>query len=60
MKKDKKSLILLKNAYKCKNTDLESLLEKIELAIKNSSNVDDILLEAKLVVTSKLAVNNYK
>lgn len=47
---------LLKEAYKCKPADLESLLEKIELAIKKSDHIDKVLLRAKTVVTSKLAV----
>lgn len=54
------SLKLLNKAYKCKPADLEALLEKIELAIKNSENIDKTLLRAKTVVTSKLAVNNCK
>lgn len=51
---------LLEMAYKCKPADLESLLEKIEIAIKNSDNIDKALLRAKTVVTSKLAACNCK
>ena len=47
---------LLDKAYKCRPTDLELLLEEIELAIKNSDHIDKVLLRAKTVVTSKLAV----
>ena len=47
---------LLNKAYKCKPADLEHLLEEIEIAIKNSSYSDNILLRAKTVVTSKLAL----
>ena len=47
---------LLNKAYKCKPSDLESLLKEIELAIKNSEHRDNALLRAKTVVTSKLAV----
>lgn len=51
---------LLNRAYKCRPTDLESLLEEIELAIKNSDHIDKVLLRAKTVVTSKLAVYSCK
>ncbi|MDI6724487.1 MAG: hypothetical protein QMD61_07555 [Methanobacterium sp.] len=51
------NLNLLNEAYKCKPSDLESLLGKIELAVKKSEHVDEELLRAKLVVTSKLAAN---
>lgn len=47
---------LLNKAYKCKAGNLESLLEEIELEIKNNSYNDKVLLRAKTVVTSKLAV----
>ncbi len=60
MGKEETSMQLLNQAYKCKAANLEALLEKIEFAIKNSNNVDKVLLEAKLVVTSKIAVNNRK
>jgi len=51
---------ILKEAYRCKPADLESLLKKIELEIKNSDNVDNMLLRAKTVVTSKIALINSK
>lgn len=47
---------LLDAAYKCKPADLESLLKQIENAIQKSDHVDKILLRAKTVVTSKLAL----
>ena len=47
-------------AYKCKPSDLESLLQKIELEIKNSDHIDKSLLRAKTVVTSKLALHYSK
>jgi hypothetical protein len=43
-------------AYKCKPDNLEPLLKKIELKIKNSDHADKVLLRAKTVVTSKLAL----
>ena len=43
-------------AYKCKPDNLEPLLQKIELKIKSSEHTDKILLRAKTVVTSKLAL----
>ncbi len=51
---------LLNKAYKCKSTELENLLQEIELAIQKSEKKDNVLLRAKTVVTSKLAVNNCK
>ena len=51
---------LLNKAYKCKSTDLESLLKEIELAIKNSDHIDKVLLRAKTIVTSKLAAYSCK
>ncbi|MGZ7049508.1 MAG: hypothetical protein ACXVHO_05835 [Methanobacterium sp.] len=51
---------LLNEAYRCKPDNLESLLQKIELEIKNSNNVDNILLRAKTIVTSKIALLNSK
>lgn len=60
MKPKNTSQELLNKAYKCKPADLESLLEKIELAIKNSEHIDKTLLRAKTIVTSKLAVNHCK
>ena len=50
----------LDEAYKCEPSNLEFLLQKIELEIKNSDNVDNILLRAKMVVTSKIALINSK
>lgn len=47
---------LLNKAYKCKPADLESLLEEIELTIKNSGCSNKVLLRGKTVVTSKLVV----
>lgn len=47
-------------AYRCKSSDLESLLQKIELEIKNSDHIDKSLLRAKTVVTSKLALHYSK
>lgn len=47
-------------AYKCKPADLEPLLHKIELEIKNSDHIDKTLLRAKTVVTSKLALHYSK
>jgi hypothetical protein len=43
-------------AYKCKPANLESLLVKIENEINSKDYKDNILLRAKTVVTSKLAV----
>ena len=43
-------------AYKCKPTDLESLLAEIEKEIKKKDYTDNTLLRAKTVVTSKLAL----
>lgn len=43
-------------AYKCKPHNLEPLLQKIELKIKNSDHTDKTLLRAKTIVTSKLAL----
>ena len=60
MENNNKSNNLLKEAYKCKPADLESLLKKNEVTIKNSKSNNKTLLEAKLVVTSKLAVLNCK
>ena len=43
-------------AYKCKPENLESLLVEIENEIKKKDYTDNILLRAKTVVTSKLAL----
>ncbi len=45
---------LLEEAFRCKPDDLESMLERIELAIKDSELMDKSLLRAKTVVTCKL------
>lgn len=50
----------LNEAYKCKTSDLESLLQKIETEIKNSDHIDKNLLRAKTIVTSKLALRYSK
>jgi predicted Zn-dependent protease with MMP-like domain len=50
---------LLNEAYRCKPENLQSLLQKIELEIKNN-NADNILLRAKMIVTSKIALINSK
>ncbi len=50
----------LDNAYKCKPNDLGHLLEKIEYEIQNRNHADNILLRAKTVVTSKIALMNSK
>ncbi len=47
-------------AYKCKPSDLEPLLQKIELEIKNCDYTDKALLRAKTIVTSKLALHYIK
>lgn len=49
---------ILQEAYRCKPRDLEVMLQKIELEIKNSHNVDNILLRAKMIVTSKIALKS--
>ena len=54
------STSFLNAAYKCKPADLESLLVKIESEIKNKDYKDNILLRAKTVVTSKLALHYSK
>ncbi len=54
------STSFLNAAYKCKPADLESLLVKIESEIKNKDYKDNILLRAKTVVTSKLALHHSK
>ena len=50
----------LNAAYKCKPTELESLLLKIENEIQNQEYKDNNLLRAKTVVTSKLALHYSK
>lgn len=49
---------ILHEAYRCKPRDLEVMLQKIELEIKNSHNVNNILLRAKMIVTSKIALKS--
>ena len=51
---------LLNDAYRCKPGNLDAMLQKIELEIKNSHSVDNILLRAKMIVTSKMALINSK
>jgi len=50
----------LDDAYKCKPNDLGHLLQKIEYEIQNRNQRDNILLRAKTVVTSKIALMNSK
>jgi hypothetical protein len=50
----------LDNAYKCKPNELGHLLQKIEYEIQNRNHSDHILLRAKTVVTSKIALINSK
>lgn len=50
----------LDEAYKCKPVNLEPLLQEIEFEIKNRGYSDSILLRAKTIVTSKMALINSK
>ncbi|MGB9979510.1 hypothetical protein [Methanobacterium sp.] len=50
----------LDDAYKCKPDNLGYLLQKIEYEIQNRNHTDNILLRAKTVVTSKIALMNSK
>lgn len=50
----------LDDAYKCKPDNLGHLLQKIEYEIQNRDHTDNILLRAKTVVTSKIALINSK
>ncbi|MEN6552531.1 MAG: hypothetical protein ABFC34_06545 [Methanobacterium sp.] len=50
----------LDDAYKCKPDNLGHLLQKIEYEIQNRDHADSILLRAKTVVTSKIALINSK
>jgi hypothetical protein len=50
----------LDDAYKCKPNNLGHLLQKIEYEIQNRDHTDNILLRAKTVVTSKIALVNSK
>lgn len=49
---------LIEQVNHCKDEDLEILLQKIELKIKKSSRKDELLLFAKTMVTSRIAVRN--
>jgi len=51
---------LLDEAYRCKEVELKSLLFKIESEIKNREYEDNILLRAKMIVTSKMVLRNSK
>ena len=51
---------LLDKAYHCKPDNLENLLQQIELEINNCHSVDNMLLRAKMIVTSKIALINSK
>lgn len=50
----------LDDAYKCKPDNLGHLLQQIEYEIQNRNHTDNILLRAKTVVTSKIALINSK
>ncbi len=50
----------LNDAYRCKPNDLRHLLQKIEYEIQNRNHADNILLRAKTIVTSKMALINSK
>ena len=54
------SIKFLDDAYKCKPDNLGHLLQKIEYEIQNRHHTDNILLRAKTVVTSKIALANSK
>lgn len=58
--KNDTSASFLNAAYKCRPADLESLLLKIENEIKKKDYKDNIILRAKTVVTSKLALQYSK
>ncbi|MDI6723273.1 MAG: hypothetical protein QMD61_01355 [Methanobacterium sp.] len=51
---------LLDEAYRCKHVELKSLLGKIESEINDRGYADRILLRAKMIVTSKMALMNSK
>ncbi|OPY25725.1 MAG: hypothetical protein A4E27_00861 [Methanobacterium sp. PtaU1.Bin242] len=53
---DIESKKLLKEAYNCKKEELEFLLKKIENELEKDKKNQNILT-AKIVVTSKMAVN---
>ena len=50
----------LDDAYKCKPNNLGHLLQEIEYEIQNRNHADSILLRAKTIVTSKIALINSK
>jgi len=54
---DKKHNII-KEVNNCKGEDLEALLQKIESKIEKSDEKDRLLLSAKTMVTSRIAVRN--
>jgi len=60
VEKEELGLNLLDEAYKCKPDDLESMLERIELAIKNNGGNDRSLFRAKTIITSKMALCHSK
>lgn len=49
---------IIEEVNHCKDEDLDALLQKIESEIKNSEIKDRILLSAKTMVTSKIALRN--
>lgn len=50
----------LDDAYKCRPNDLGYLLQQIEYEIQNRNYTDSVLLRAKTIVTSKIALVNSK
>jgi hypothetical protein len=46
---------IINQVNKCKPTELESLLNTIQVKIENSKNKDSNLLMAKTMITSRLA-----
>lgn len=48
---------LINEVNNCKNEDLEPLLQKIELELEKKGK-DKLLLSAKTMVTSKIALKN--
>lgn len=55
IEKDIISAEILNQVNKCKPSDLESLLSKIQIQIEKSAEKDYDLLMAKTMVTSRLA-----
>ena len=55
---DKEYINIIEEVNQCKSKDLEALLERIELEIEKSDKKDKILLSAKTMVTSRIAVRN--